>query len=360
MGVRRVRRLAVPAPHPLRIAMIGGDEERATGGLHGAREAAEAAVNGGDGRHRRVEVARVAHHVGVGVVDDDEVEAAAPDCLDHAVGHRRCRHLGLQVIGRDLGRGDEHAFLARHLALLAAVEEERHVGVLLGLGDAELAQPCVGDERAEAVRHLLRGEHRPGQAVQALGIAAHADGGGEAHAPLAPKAVEDGVEQRRHDLAGAVGPEIAHDQPVAVRHPRVAGDHCWLDELVARVACVALGDGRLGARRRPSARGDQGVVGLRGPLPAPVAVHGVVAAGNSRDLHAGQNAKPVLEVREILDGRTWRHVAAVEEGVDHDGHARVAYDPSGLQDVVLVRMNTAGRDEAHQVAAAPALLAASR
>ena len=58
---------------------------------------------------------------------------------DERVGGLARAHLGLLVVGRDVARGvDELAHLALVRLLLAAVEEVRHVRVLLGLGDVQL------------------------------------------------------------------------------------------------------------------------------------------------------------------------------------------------------------------------------
>ena len=54
-------------------------------------------------------------------------------------------HLGGEVVRRDLGARNQLAVLARERRLAAAVEEVRHVGVLLGLGDVELAPAGVRD-----------------------------------------------------------------------------------------------------------------------------------------------------------------------------------------------------------------------
>ena len=60
--------------------------------------------------------------------------------LDERVGGLARAHLRLVVVGRDVARGGhELAHLALVRVLLAAVEEVRHVRVLLGLGDVQLA-----------------------------------------------------------------------------------------------------------------------------------------------------------------------------------------------------------------------------
>ena len=106
------------------------------------------------------EIAGVADHVGVGVIDDDEVEGAALDRRDQLVGHLGRRHLGLQIVGRDLGRGHQDAALAGKLLLAPAIEEEGDVRVFLGLGDAQLLQAGARHHLAEGVAQLLGREQR--------------------------------------------------------------------------------------------------------------------------------------------------------------------------------------------------------
>jgi hypothetical protein len=57
---------------------------------------------------------------------------------DELVCHFRGRHFGLQVIGRHFGRLRHEAILTVERHLAPAVQEEGHVGVLLGLGQTEL------------------------------------------------------------------------------------------------------------------------------------------------------------------------------------------------------------------------------
>ena len=82
--------------------------------------------------------AGMADHVGVGIVHHDQVVLSRADGLDELVRHLRRAHLGLEVVGRDLRRGHQHARLARVLLLDPAVEKERHVGVFFGFSNTQL------------------------------------------------------------------------------------------------------------------------------------------------------------------------------------------------------------------------------
>ena len=137
-SVCAVRLMGRGIGHRLGIAVVGGDQNRAALGFDRGAKPPEATV---DRFHRLdggVENAAMAHHVGVGEVDDDQVEAVGLDRRHQLVGHFVSRHLGLEIVSRDLGRGHQDALLAREQALLAAVEEEGDVRVFLGLGDAQL------------------------------------------------------------------------------------------------------------------------------------------------------------------------------------------------------------------------------
>ena len=58
----------------LGVAVVGGDEEAAAALADGLIDAAELAVDGFDGADGGFHLAGVADHVGVGEVDDDDVE----------------------------------------------------------------------------------------------------------------------------------------------------------------------------------------------------------------------------------------------------------------------------------------------
>ena len=126
--------------HLFRVAVIRGDQHHAAGGVDCLVQASEAGVDGFDGLDRGAEIAGMADHVGVGVIDQDEVEAAAADRLDKPVGDFEGGHFRLQVVGGHFRRGNEDALFARKDRFVAAVEEERDMRVFLGLGDAQLRE----------------------------------------------------------------------------------------------------------------------------------------------------------------------------------------------------------------------------
>ena len=98
--------------------------------LDGLVDAAELGVDGFDGADGGLHLAGVADHVGVGEVDDDDVEGGVGEGLDDGVGDAGGGHLGGEIVGGDLLRGDELAVFAGEGFFDAAVEEVGDVGVL--------------------------------------------------------------------------------------------------------------------------------------------------------------------------------------------------------------------------------------
>ena len=334
--------------HHLGIAVVGGHQHRPADMLDRALEPSEAAVDGFDGGDGGGELAGMADHVGIGVVHHREIESAALDRRHQLVGHLIGRHLGLQIIGCDLGRGDQDALLAGEGPLLPAVEEEGDMGVLLGLGDAQLVLAGSCQKLAQRVAQILGGEQHGMETVQLGRVFAHAQSGGEAGAPLALEAREIGIEEGRHELAHPVGAEIGHQQPVAVAHAVIAADRRGLDELIALAALIAGQHRRIGARGPLACCFDQSLIGQRQSLPALVAVHGVIASAHGGDRDAGRLGG---ESGKKFPRALRRGIAPVEEGVDQD------LDPGGGQQarqrrhMGLMGMDAAGREQAHQMAA---------
>ena len=218
-GVRGVRAAGERVEHQLAVAVVGGDDQRAASS-RARRQYGRARVDRFHRLDRGRQTAGVADHVGVGVVEDDQVVFAGADRRDHLVGQLRRRHLGLQVVGRDLGRGHHDAVLAGIRLLAPAVEEKGDVRVLLGLRDAQLRAAGVGDDLAQDVRAALRREDRRHQLVERVGVLRHADRGGECDHARAREAVEFRIEHRGQNFARPVGAEVEEQQPSPSRMPR--------------------------------------------------------------------------------------------------------------------------------------------
>ena len=162
-GIRRVGRVradAVCLEHLLRVAVVGRHEADAAPALDGRDDLAEAAVHGLDRLHDGRDHSRVADHVGVGEVHDREAVVARLHALDEAARDLGRRHLRLLVIRADVPRGrDQHTSLPGPRLFPAAVQEVRHVGVLLRLGHVKLADPGFGERLGQRVVDYLLAEH---------------------------------------------------------------------------------------------------------------------------------------------------------------------------------------------------------
>ena len=264
-GVSGVRTSGGGVDEHLGVAVVGGDEEGAAALTDGRVDAAELGVYGFDRANRGLHPAGMTDHVGVGEVDDDDVEGGVVDGPDDGVGDAGGGHLGGEIVGGDLLRGDEGAVFAGEGLLDAAVEEVGDVGVLLGLGDAEVAEVRLRHEVGQEVVHAFgRDDDREGEILVVLG---HADvvevrGGFSARdfgvelggfgEVLAAVSGESGVAgEDAGDLAHAIGAVVEVDADVAGRGwdrrggLRVDDGEGW-DELVGDAVGVALldaGDG---------------------------------------------------------------------------------------------------------------------
>ena len=114
-----------------------------------------------------------------------------------------------------------------------------------------------------------------------------------------------GAEASRQ-LPRAVRAEVEHDHNITRGNARPAGQDDRLDELVRDAFVVASFHFLDGVRPLHAFAADQCRKCALGPLPALVAVHRVVAAGDGGDPLRGQ-------FREILDRGGRRDVAAVRE-----------------------------------------------
>ena len=302
--------------------MVGRDEGLAADLVDGGEKDAEAAVDRFAGLADRGEVAGVADHVRVGVVDDDESVLAGKDRGLGHLGHVRSRHLGLLVVGGDFLRALRHAALFAGEGFLAVVvEEERHVRELLGLRGAILRDALLGDPLAEDVHHLggLIEDHVRAEALLVVG-----QRGVEDLEQLGTReALEFRVDERAGDLARTVAAEVEEQHGVAVLDERRALDAGGRDEFVADGVgvgrLVVIGLHGLGGRGGLGGGGaSEGVVGGLHAFPAVVAVHGPEAAGDAGDLADADLHELGFELPEVAEARGGRAVAAVHEGVDED------------------------------------------
>ena len=75
-------------------------------------------------------------HVAIGIVDNNEIEAAAADSVGQLLGQQRRGHLGLQIISGDLRSGYEYPLLAFERWFGATVKEEGDVRIFFRFSNA--------------------------------------------------------------------------------------------------------------------------------------------------------------------------------------------------------------------------------
>ena len=306
--------------------MVGGDHGDAAHLERRVHDLADALIHGLDGLDGGVVVAGVTDHVAVGKVEDDDVIRAGLNALDALFRDLVGAHLGLEVVGRDLGRGNEHTVLAGVGRFNAAVEEERDMGVLLGLRDAQLRQAELAEVFAEAVMDRdarERDEHVRHRGV-VLGVADVGDG-----EILALEAVERGIDERAGDLAGAVGAVVEEDDGVVVGDGALLVADDGLHKFIGHAVLIGFPDGGDGIGILDALAVDHRVVGALKTVPAFVAVHGVVAAHDGRDLANAELGALFLRLGDEVRAGGGGDVAPVEEAVQV--HALEALDAGHLQ-----------------------------
>ena len=197
------------------------------------------------------------------------------------------------------------------------------MGVLLRLGNVEL--PPAAAEIAPERRHDLRWEGDLDRKARL--VLGHRDDQEADEAPGDPTATFGRTRQRVVGegvcLTGAVGPEVGVDQHIAVEDDAVGPfDDRRRHELVGLAAGVRGLDRRARGCGVESGGVDDRVVALLGPVPAPVTIHGEVAAPDGGDPGIGMSGgEAILQVLDEAErGRRWR-VPAVEQRVDPDARA---------------------------------------
>ena len=337
--------------HVIGVAVVGGNQRKAALGENRRDNLGQGIVNSLDGLNGSVEDTGVTNHVAVCEVHDVEISAILVDGGDKLLGNLGSAHLRLQVVGSDLGRSDEHALLALLGLLDAAVEEERHVGVLLGLGGVQLLQAIGGDNVGQDVLGERLGEgdldvkrrvvlgHR--HKVRKLDL-------------LALKAVELLVREHASHLTSAVGTEVEEDGRVALVDALVVGSE-GLDELVAARILLVVGLDTGNGVDIGIGRIDHDVVGALDALPTVIAVHGPITARHGGNASVatgllGDLRQEGAELTHVASAGLRVDVAAIHEGVDANGLDTVlgSHLDQSL-DVAHMRMNTARAHKAHEV-----------
>ena len=89
--------------HVIGVAMVGGNQRKAALGENRRDNLGQSIVNSLDGLNGGVEDTGVTNHVAICEVHDVEISAILVDSGDKLLGNLGSAHLGLQIVGSDLG-----------------------------------------------------------------------------------------------------------------------------------------------------------------------------------------------------------------------------------------------------------------
>ena len=312
--------------HLLGVAVVCVDENMRIKLEKARQDLADALVRHLDRLRRRLEIARVADHVAVRVVDDDESVRIVLETLQKLVRDVVGLHFRMRSERRRVKAAlDFNLILAGGRRRRLAVEEARDMLDLLRLRKAKLLEASLGDDLAEKVVHAAASAHRTKEVVLEL-------------VPVARKAEErDGRlrllvrririvlrHERLRELDRTVLTVVGVHDDVAVLHAGIVANHIARNVLVRHLGAVrrlarrifAL-HGLLDRRGLLADAADNAVVGLGRELVVLRAVHAVVAAHRRTDRGIANGRKLGLETRDVLERRARRCVASVQERM-HD------------------------------------------
>ena len=348
--------------HGLGIAVIRGEEHGAAPFQYAVHHHPGQAVHGLHGPDRCLQHPGVPHHVPVGKVHDHRIVVI--ELRQKGIHHLRGAHLRQKIVGRHLRGGDHDPVLPGEGILAPPVEEEGHMGELLGLGDPELCQAVLREDLTQHVLHAQRREGHGG--IQPLLVPHH---GGEVHPHIRPTETgELAVREGMGELAGPIRSEVEENHLIPVPDeipghrsgaglpvPGQGADHRGHHELIPLPPVVGIPEGGEGIRGPETLPPDQGIVAQLCPLPAVVPVHGVVPAGNVRDPAAGAPGQPALQFPKVSLCHPRAGIPAVQEDMYHEPDPQVTGHLHEGEEVVTVGMDPSVREHPHEVDGPPLL-----
>ena len=329
--------------------MVGSDKCRAALCKYPVYHASYALVNRLDCLYRGVEYACVTYHVAVSVVEYDNVVLVLIDSLAYCVAYLICAHLGLEVECRHVGRLDEYSVLALELLLLAAVEEERYVSILLSLGDTELCLAELCKVLAHCHRELLGGICY-GYVRHGSVVLSHADEVNGEEAVSSLEALELGVYEGASYLSCAVGTEVEEDNAVVCLYLCTACDNCREHELVRYFISVGVLYCLYGVGLLHALAVNKRCISLLDSVPCVVSVHCVEASRDSGYFAETYLAELCNGLLHVLCRRRRRNVTSVKESMDvHLVKAILLCHFNYAEKVLHMAVNTARREKSHKV-----------
>ncbi|CRX28632.1 hypothetical protein PAERUG_P54_1_London_24_VIM_2_04_13_05103 [Pseudomonas aeruginosa] len=195
------------------------------------------------------------------------------------------------------------------------------MGVLLGLGDAQLGLAMLGQVLAEDVGQRLRREGAGRR--DARRVLGQHDETCQLRGSFAGELIECRLDEGAAQLAGAVGAEVHEDHRVAILDPHRFGagrDHRGgLDEFVALAAGVGGLEGcHRGVGGELGLAVDNQFIGGLDAVPAVVAVHREIAADDRGDAALAEPGEGGVETLQRRLRAFRRGIAAIQEGMQVD------------------------------------------
>ena len=256
-------------------------------------------------------------HIRICEVDDDHVIFVRFNGFHQLVADLVGAHLGLQVIGGNLGGIHQDPVLSLVGRLHAAVEEKGYMGILLRLSDSRLSHVVGSQPLSKGVGHLhlveshfLVGDGRiifreadilylqPLRSVEALEIV---------------------ITERMGDLSRAVRTEIIENNGIAVFNGRnrsaVLHNHGGLNKLIRFISVIGgLNTFRRAGSGQPLAL-RQRVISQLHTVIVIISVHRVVAAHHGSHLAYAQLLHLFLKLLHIALTARRRGVTSIQEAV---------------------------------------------
>ena len=178
----------------------------------------------------------MAHHIAIGEVYYDEVILLGVDSGHKFLSHLGSRHLRLEVVSSHFWRSHEYSVLTLEWLLASAIEEERHMGILLRLSYMKLLLTLFGKVLSESHGHIPLREENMYMLFERIVIRGHAielQAGDRLHAILLLESEHMG------ELFGTVVAIVEENHYVALADTTVHSIiHDRFDKLVGHTLCV--------------------------------------------------------------------------------------------------------------------------
>jgi len=329
--------------HLLDVTVISGDDANTLLSKDDGDDTSELVVDDLEGLLAAVDVASVADHIRVGVVDTDPLVLLGLEGSDELVGDLLGLHLGVRLSELVGERGDflVELELVVDVTAAVAVPEEGNVTELVGLGKS-VASDARGSDELGGHTLDVRRRHEEGARNVPLGIVLHETGVVDLGALNAIEGLElVALIEGLADLHGTITTEVPVDHTIAVDHLAnglavLADDDEGRIELVELLGIDLAGalDGLAGALEvarilvvdvlRSNNTADVSIPTALDDAPvALVSVHGDVHTATTRGDESVNAAltdslELLLEHVDVLEARVRSDITTVEKDVHTD------------------------------------------